>query len=68
MWAHILTCLGLALAGGAMADPAGFVDDFKSQNGGLGRDWHVAHYEFDHPSFDTDWRRDQLRVAEGLTL
>jgi beta-glucanase (GH16 family) len=51
-----------------MADPPGWVAAFKSQNGARGRDWHVAHYEFDHPSFDTDWRRDQLRVAEGLTL
>lgn len=64
MWGHILVCLGLALAGPAMADPYGFIDEFKS----LGGDWHVADYEFDHPKFDTDWRRGQVRADAGLTL
>lgn len=30
--------------------------------------WHVAQYDFDHPAFDTDWRRDQVVLRKGLTL
>ena len=31
--------------------------------------WSVAHYDFSHPKFDTDWRRDQISAsAFGLQL
>ncbi len=30
--------------------------------------WHIAHYQFSHPAFDTDWRRDNLRADGGLHL
>ncbi|MGV6840466.1 MAG: family 16 glycosylhydrolase [Planktomarina sp.] len=32
------------------------------------RHWAVAHYNFTHPAFDTDWRREQLHVDNGLQL
>ena len=57
--ALMLTTLGTT----ATAD--GFGDDFVE----LDRHrWHVAHYDFNHPSFDTDWRRSHATVDDGLTL
>ena len=58
MWGRVfvqaLLCLGLW--GRAMADPAGFVEDFKS----IDTEWHVADYKFSHPKFDTDWSLRQI--------
>lgn len=48
----------------AAADSSAFADNFT----GLGPAWHVAEYDFDHPAFDTDWRREQVRIAQGLEL
>ncbi|MGR3492990.1 MAG: family 16 glycosylhydrolase [Shimia sp.] len=30
--------------------------------------WHVAHHDFDHPHFATDWRRSQVYAQGGLDL
>jgi beta-glucanase (GH16 family) len=69
MWGRIFAGAAVALGTGfsglsAMADPRAFIDDFKA----IGPDWHVAHYDFDHPSFDTDWRRGQVSAEKGLVL
>lgn len=62
--------LGLAVAltmgSVSVADPLnGFSERFgNAQPNG----WKVAHYAFTHPSFDTDWSRDNLRFQHGLHL
>lgn len=43
----------------------GFVEHFQRLDT---RRWSVAHYDFTHPSFDTDWRRNNMRFASGLRL
>lgn len=35
-----------------------FHDPFETLDAGR---WHVADYDFDHPHFDTDWRRRQVQ-------
>ena len=66
MWGRIAgqLCLAFGMWGPAMADPAGFVDDFKA----VGSNWHVADYEFSHPMFDTDWSDSQVALDKGLLL
>ncbi len=61
MKGHImaLACVGSVWGGQLMADPAGFVDNFKK----LGADWHVAEYNFEHDMFDTDWRKAQVSTS-----
>ena len=43
--------------GSAIADDldSGFIDSFKSFNSNA---WALAEYEFSHPHFDTDWRKE----------
>lgn len=62
MWGRILAACWMGTA--AVADPLAFADNFE----GLGNAWHVAEYDFDHHAFDTDWRRAQVRLADGLEL
>ena len=31
-------------------------------------DWKIAHYDFSHPKFDTDWRREQVAFDNGMSL
>lgn len=31
-------------------------------------EWHVADYAFSHPSFDTDWTPNNIRLSGGLHL
>lgn len=46
--------------------PHGFADRFGRIDTAL---WHIAHYDFSHPAFDTDWREENVRTgAQGLTL
>ncbi|MEM1374977.1 MAG: family 16 glycosylhydrolase [Pseudomonadota bacterium] len=47
-----------------MADD-GFFDTFKRWDEGA---WHRAHYQFNHPLFDTDWDADHAQVGDGLIL
>jgi beta-glucanase (GH16 family) len=54
----------ICTAGTAFGEDAGFVDDFKA----LGRNWRVADYDFSHPSFRTDWRKEQAWISDGLRL
>ncbi|MCT8159332.1 family 16 glycosylhydrolase [Pseudoruegeria sp. SHC-113] len=50
----------------ASAPGAGFMDRFPALDSTA---WSVAHYDFSHPAFDTDWRRGNLRAAAtGLSL
>ena len=43
-----------------------FIDRFKAQSRTV---WSLAEYDFDHPHFDTDWRRDRVAFdTSGLTL
>lgn len=69
MWGRIWSgvFMGLTRVLMASADPQepGFVDRFKSLETA---DWHVAHYDFDHPAFDTDWRKAQVLFGDGLSL
>lgn len=63
---RIVRVLGLVLAviiGQAHA--AEFTDRFSELNA---RDWYVAHYQFGHPHFDTDWEQGQVRLHDGLVL
>ncbi|MEE9388813.1 MAG: family 16 glycosylhydrolase [Paracoccaceae bacterium] len=39
------------------------MDKFKSS-----KNWYVAEYDFDHASFDTDWRKGAARFQNGLHL
>ncbi|MFY0597479.1 MAG: family 16 glycosylhydrolase [Cognatishimia sp.] len=57
----------LASAVGAMPSSAqeGFIERFKSLNSDR---WYVAEYDFSHPSFDTDWRKRNARIDDGLQL
>ncbi|MDO6731975.1 family 16 glycosylhydrolase [Marinovum sp. 2_MG-2023] len=48
----------------AVAEPTAFKEDFST----ISDDWHVAHYDFSHPAFDTDWRRAQVQTDGGLLL
>lgn len=62
--------LGLAVAltmgSVSVADP---LNGFSERFGNAQPDgWKVAHYAFTHPSFDTDWSRDNLRFQHGLHL
>jgi beta-glucanase (GH16 family) len=47
------------------ANCEGFDEPFVSLNSAR---WAIAHYDFSHPSFDTDWRGSQVTVQQGLTL
>ena len=48
-----------------MPDDTGFLDRFPRLSE---HRWHVAEYDFTHPSFDTDWRHAQVRMQQGLRL
>ena len=43
----------------------GFDESFRSLSPSM---WHVAQYDFRHPSFDTNWRRTRVRIDHGLRL
>ena len=60
MWVGVAI---VAFAGQAVA--AGFTERFENAPG---RSWAIADYDFDHPGFDTDWRREMIRFDGGLTL
>ena len=54
-----------ALAASAGSAPgAGFEDSFTGKAPG----WSVAHYDFDHPAFATDWRQELVGRDKALTL
>lgn len=58
----------LATAAAQQPSDADFVDRFKTSEPDANL-WSVAEYDFDHPKFDTDWRKAQvLTSADGLTL
>ncbi|CUJ14775.1 family 16 glycosylhydrolase [Cognatishimia activa] len=56
------TLLYSALAAGQANAGDGFVDAFKALETSR---WYVAEYDFDHPSFDTDWRRKNVVLKQG---
>lgn len=67
-WRRLRLGLAVALAttNPALANPInGFSEQF-AQPPEAG--WHVAHYTFSHPAFDTDWSRKNLRFDQGLHL
>jgi len=57
----------VALVGGVVSAGAeGFTETFDKIDDQV---WHVAEYDFDHPMFDTDWRKAQVVTGPGgLTL
>ncbi len=57
--------IGLLSLIGDQAVAQGFVDRFQSFDHNR---WHIADYDFSHPSFDTDWRSQKVNAADGLTL
>lgn len=59
-----VAAVGFGLCAPARADQLAFVDDFTQLNPG----WQVADYDFDNLAFDTDWRRAQVKVGQGLIL
>lgn len=42
-----------------------FVDRFRDQ---IGSEWQIAEYDFIHPIFDTDWRRDLVQITDRAVL
>ncbi|WP_162933016.1 family 16 glycosylhydrolase [Roseovarius sp. EL26] len=42
-----------------------FIDHFKGQ---VLENWQIADYNFTHPKFDTDWRRHQVELGNGINL
>lgn len=42
-----------------------FTEGFKRQ---VHAGWRVADYDFSHPMFDTDWRRNQIAFVDGIRL
>ncbi len=64
MWRLVcITAGAIACAGVLVANDRSFSSDFSDPAG-----WHVASYDFSHPSFATDWRADQVSFGAGLTL
>lgn len=60
VWVLLWCVVGaVGVANMVSAQETGFVDRFKT----IGREWHVAEYDFGHDKFDTDWRRANLRVG-----
>ena len=66
MWGHLVMKGGMAVCclGPAMAEGQGFRETFV----GIGKEWHIANYDFSHPAFDTDWRPSQVDIDQGLLL
>ncbi|MCH2250301.1 MAG: hypothetical protein MK042_10950 [Cognatishimia sp.] len=65
MLKRALLCSALSTAAPVLSQDQSFDDTFTKLSD---RRWHVAHYDFRHPSFDTDWRRARVRVNHGLRL
>lgn len=65
MLKRALLCSALSTATPVLSQDQSFDDTFKQLSD---RRWHVAHYDFHHPSFDTDWRRARVRINHGLRL
>lgn len=64
MWTHILCVAGLcACASIGLAAQMTKSDPFEAKD-----QWHIAQYDFDHPVFDTDWRRAQVMFDDGVSL
>ncbi|WP_147124361.1 family 16 glycosylhydrolase [Shimia ponticola] len=57
--ATLCTLIGFHVMGG------GFEDEFNQIDP---QNWHIAHYDFAHPMFDTDWRSGNVGLANGLKL
>ncbi|MEE2945122.1 MAG: family 16 glycosylhydrolase [Pseudomonadota bacterium] len=53
------TLLCSAIAAAPASAEGGFIDHFKSLDPSR---WYVAHYDFRHPHFDTDWRRENVEI------
>ncbi len=47
------------------SDAEGFFEDFSSMDDAQ---WHRAHYQFNHPAFDTDWSRAHVFANGSLRL
>lgn len=62
MWTKAMSVI-LATLGPCSAQ--GFEDAFHQVDPSA---WYVANYDFNNPSFDTDWRPDQVIANDGLTL
>ena len=61
VWVLVWSVLGaVGMVNVVSAQETGFVDRFKT----IGKEWHVAEYDFAHDKFDTDWRRANLHVGE----
>ncbi|MEP2782999.1 MAG: family 16 glycosylhydrolase [Pseudoruegeria sp.] len=63
----LLTGLLTLSAGTGIAEEPelSFIERFKSKDT---QNWHVAEYDFNHPAFDTDWRKSQVLTGDGLSL
>lgn len=58
-------CIMLCVLWGTAIVANGFQEDFTDFST---ENWYVAEYDFDHPSFDTDWRASQANIQNGLHL
>ena len=65
MLKRALLCSSLSTATPVLSQDQSFDDTFAKLSD---RRWHVAHYDFHHPSFDTDWRRARVQIDHGLRL
>ena len=50
---------------GVQGAAQGFEEPFRSFDPSR---WSVADYDFSHPAFDTDWRRDKVSFGSGLQI
>ena len=55
----MISTFGSAVLGQGFEDRFSHVDEQR---------WNIAHYDFSHPAFDTDWRNSQVTAQDGLTL
>lgn len=66
MWGRgVFTALALVCGMSAARAETGFSEDFAAWDDAA---WHRAHYQFNHPLFDTDWDAGHAQVGDGLRL
>ena len=68
MLKRALLCSALSTAAPVLCDAQsvdGFDESFHRLRPAM---WHVAQYDFRHPSFDTDWRRAHVNIDDGMRL
>jgi len=61
----VAACAAFGVMAGSAAVSGGFDEDFQAFDE---TEWHVAHYDFGHPMFDTDWRSENVGLVDGLKL